>query len=201
MFGTMTLAPKIFLAQRLARFVPGRCQRGPRDIIRPRMPAYALTVFLGAFLLFQIEPLIAKYLLPWFGGAPAVWTTCMLFFQLLLLAGYLYADRVVRRLPPRRARSLHLALLSAAVAAMLLLVLLWRSPILPSGALKTADAAHPIARLLVLLAAAVGLPFLLLSSTAPLAQAWAARTHPHARVYRLYALSNAASLAALVTYP
>jgi hypothetical protein len=165
------------------------------------MPAYALTVFLGAFLLFQIEPLIAKYLLPWFGGAPAVWTTCMLFFQLLLLVGYLYADRSVRRWSPRRARTLHLALLSAAVGVMLLLVLAWKSPILPDASWKPNGSEHPAVRLLLLLTAAVGLPFLLLSSTAPLVQAWAARTHPGARVYRLYALSNAASLAALVSYP
>ena len=166
------------------------------------MAAYALTVFLGAFLLFQIEPLIAKYLLPWFGGVPAVWTTCMLFFQILLLAGYLYADRLVRRLAPRRARAIHAALLAAALGLMFLLALVWKSPILPDASWKPLGGSeHPIARLLLLLGAAVGLPFLLLSSTAPLVSAWAARTHPKARVYRLYALSNAASLAALITYP
>ena len=80
------------------------------------MLVYALTIFTGAFLLFQVQPLIGKYILPWFGGAPGVWTTCLLFFQMLLLGGYAYAHFTSRWLKPRRQVILHLALLAAALA-------------------------------------------------------------------------------------
>ncbi|HEY3123171.1 MAG TPA: ferrichrome ABC transporter permease [Thermoanaerobaculia bacterium] len=165
------------------------------------MLAYALTVFLGAFLLFQIQPLMGKSILPWFGGAPAVWSTCLVFFQLVLLAGYLYAHGLARRSNPRSARAFHCALLLLSLAALLALALAWGSPILPGSGWKPRDPGEPIRRILLILATSVGLPYLLLSSTSPLAQAWAARTHPGARVYRLYALSNLASLLGLVTYP
>ena len=165
------------------------------------MLAYALTVFLGAFLLFQIQPLMGKSILPWFGGAPAVWSTCLVFFQLALLAGYLYAHGLARRSNPRAARAFHCALLLFSVAALLALALAWGSPILPGSGWKPRGPGEPIRRILLILATSVGLPYLLLSSTSPLAQAWAARTHPGGRVYRLYALSNLASLLALVTYP
>jgi hypothetical protein len=162
---------------------------------------YALTIFLGAFLLFQIQPLIGKFILPWFGGAPAVWSTCLVFFQLVLLAGYLYAHGLARRASPRAARAWHGALLLLSLAALAALAFAWGSPILPGSGWKPRDAGQPVRHILLLLATSVGLPYLLLSSTSPLVQAWAARTHPGARVYRLYALSNLASLAALITYP
>src|SRR2546428_2102139 len=165
------------------------------------MLLYALTVFLGAFLLFQIQPLMGKYALPWFGGGPAVWSTCLLFFQLALLAGYLYAHVVARRLPPRSARAVHAGLVLLSAALLVALAFAWGSPILPGPGWKPPDPGAPVRRILLLLAMSVGLPYLLLSATSPLAQAWAARTHPGARVYRLYALSNLASLLALVTYP
>src|SRR5688500_607649 len=82
------------------------------------MPAFALTIFAGAFLLFQVQPLIGKYILPWFGGSPGVWTTCMLFFQMLLLGGYAYAHTVSRRLQPRTQAVVHLVLLAAALATL-----------------------------------------------------------------------------------
>src|SRR5215470_4233865 len=165
------------------------------------MLAYALTIFLSAFLLFQIQPLIGKAILPWFGGAPAVWTTCMLFFQLLLLGGYAYAHSVTRRLSPRAQRRLHVALIAAAIAAMGLGIVLSRSPILPGPSFQPADPERPILRILCVLAASVGLPYFLLATTGPLLQAWFARSHPGVSPYRLYALSNAGSLLALVTYP
>ncbi|HSP94487.1 MAG TPA: ferrichrome ABC transporter permease [Thermoanaerobaculia bacterium] len=165
------------------------------------MLLYSLTVFLGAFLLFQIEPLIGKFILPWFGGAPAVWSTCLLFFQLVLLAGYLYAHALARRASPRAARVLHGVLILLSVASLGALAVAWGSPILPGSGWKPLDPGQPVRRILLLLSASVGLPYLLLSSTSPLAQVWASRTHPGSRVYRLYALSNFASLAALVTYP
>ena len=89
------------------------------------MPAFALTIFTGAFLLFQVQPLVGKYILPWFGGGPGVWTTCMLFFQLLLLGGYAYAHAVSRYLKPRTQAILHVVLLAAALASL---------PITPSDA-------------------------------------------------------------------
>jgi len=165
------------------------------------MLLYGLTVFLGAFLLFQIQPLMGKCVLPWFGGVPAVWSTCLVFFQLVLLAGYLYAHALARLSTTRAGRILHAALLLLSLAALAGLAIAWGSPILPGPGWKPKDPGQPIEKILAILAVSVGLPYLLLSSTSPLLQAWAARAHPGARVYRLYALSNLASLLALVTYP
>jgi SAM-dependent methyltransferase len=160
------------------------------------MPLFISTVGLSAFLLFLVQPLIAKQILPWFGGSAAVWTTCMVFFQLVLLAGYFYADWVVRRLTPRRQALLHGALL-----ALSLLLL----PITPSAAFKPDTADHPVGQILLLLAATIGLPYLMLSTTGPLVQAWFARhyagTPRLVSVWRLYAWSNVASMAALLLYP
>ena len=165
------------------------------------MLAAGLMIFLGAFLLFQVEPLLAKAILPWFGGAPAVWTTCLLFFQVALLAGYLYAHAIVRRVSPEGSRRLHVGLVLLCLA-VLLAPLAWGSlPLLPSAAWKPQDPANPIGRIVALLATHVGLPFLLLSSTSPLLSAWIARARAGSPVYRLYAASNVGSLLALVTYP
>jgi SAM-dependent methyltransferase len=152
----------------------------------------ALTIFLGAFLLFQVQPVVSKMILPWFGGGPAVWTTCLLFFQVLLLAGYAYAHALNRIRSRRIQLLLHLAVL--AVAAVTL-------PITPGAQWKPLDAAHPTTRILALLAANVGLPYFVLSATSPLVQAWFSRALPERSPYRLYALSNVGSLGALLTYP
>lgn len=151
-----------------------------------------MTIFLSAFLLFQVQPLIGKAILPWFGGSAATWMTCLLFFQVNLLGGYLYAHLLVDRLSLRRQGLVHLAVLAAS------LVLL---PIAPSQAWKPTDASNPTARILALLLVSVGGPFFVLSTTGPLIQAWYARTRPGRSPYRLYALSNAGSLLALVSYP
>lgn len=156
------------------------------------MFAYALTIFTGAFLLFQVQPLVAKYILPWFGGGPGVWTTCMLFFQVLLLCGYAYAHFVTRWLKPRLLVAVHLLLL---VGALLLL------PITPSDAWKPLGVENPTWRILVLLTVSLGLPYFVLSATSPLLQEWFSRTHPGRSPYRLYALSNVGSLLALISYP
>jgi len=153
---------------------------------------YALAIFFGAFLLFQVQPLIAKFILPWFGGGPAVWTACMLFFQLLLLAGYAYAHLLRTKLPQRKQMIIHIALLVAAAATL---------PILPGAKWKPGPASDPTWSILLLLAASVGLPYLMLSTTSPLLQAWFSIARPDRSPYRLYALSNIGSLLALVSYP
>ncbi len=153
---------------------------------------FAATTLLGAFLVFQVQPVISKCVLPWFGGTPAVWTTCMLFFQILLFGGYLYAHVLRSCFRPGIQAAIHLALLSA--AALLL-------PIEPSAEWKPTGAESPMLHLLWMLAAHVGLPYFVLSSTGPLIQAWLSYQDNSDRVYRLYALSNAGSLVALLSYP
>ena len=156
------------------------------------MILFAATIFTSAFLLFLVQPIIAKQILPWFGGSAAVWTTCMVFFQLVLLAGYAYSDSVVRKLAPRSQAILHTVLVLVSLAWL---------PIVAGGTWKPEAGTHPSMRILILLGATVGLPYLLLSTTGPLVQAWFARRYPRAKVYRLFALSNFASLLSLLAYP
>jgi len=156
------------------------------------MLAFALTIFAGAFLLFQVQPLIAKYILPWFGGGPGVWTTCMLFFQVVLLAGYAYAHLLSSRLRPRGQAAVHVGVLALAAALL---------PIIPGSGWKPQGADLPALRIVVLLAACVGAQAFALSTTGPLMQRWFAHWRPGASPYRLYALSNLGSLLALVSYP
>ncbi len=153
---------------------------------------YAVTIFLGAFLLFQVQPLLGKAILPWFGGTPAVWTTCMLFFQALLLGGYVYAHLVATRLRPRAQVFVHLSLLFASLLFL---------KILPSDAWSPSGPGSPVWKILLILGANVGVPYLVLSATSPLAQAWFRGVSPRRSPYRLYALSNAGSLLALLSYP
>ncbi len=153
---------------------------------------YASTIFLSAFLLFQVQPVIAKMILPWFGGSSAVWTTCLLFFQLLLVAGYLYSYLLVHKLSSRAQAVVHLALL---IVAIILL------PILPPEAWKPSGNEDPAGRILVLLGITVGLQYFLLSTTTPLVQSWYSRERHGAMPYRLFALSNLGSMLALLTYP
>jgi hypothetical protein len=156
------------------------------------MLLYALTISLSAFLLFEVQPIIAKMILPWFGGTSAVWTTCMLFFQAVLLGGYLYAHWLHERLPSRKQAWVHVAVLAVSLAAL---------PIIPGAAWKTTTTGNPSLRILALLAATVGAPYFMLSSTSPLLQAWYARRHRGGMPYRLFALSNGASMLALLSYP
>ena len=160
---------------------------GARASILP----YAGTIFLSAFLLFLVQPIIAKQILPWFGGAATVWTTCLVFFQSVLLAGYAYADATTK-LGVRRQTWLHIALLVISLATL---------PILASDAWKPAGNEEPVAHILLLLAVTIGLPYFLLSTTTPLAQAWYWRRFRSAVPYRLFALSNFASLLALLGFP
>jgi SAM-dependent methyltransferase len=156
------------------------------------MLLYALTILVSAFLLFQIEPIIAKLILPWFGGSANVWTTCLLFFQIVLLLGYLYAHAVVRYLRPKAQVALHIGLLAASLLAL---------PVIPAAAWKPIGNEDPVFRILGLLAVTIGIPYFLLSTTGPLVQAWYARRYHGAIPYRLYALSNAGSMFALLSYP
>jgi SAM-dependent methyltransferase len=153
---------------------------------------FALTIFVSAFLLFQVQPLIAKQVLPWFGGSAAVWTTCMLFFQIALLAGYSYAHLLTSRLNPKRQMLLHVGLLCLSLISL---------PIIPSAWWKPSGTEDPLFRILGLLAATIGLPYFLLSSTSPLLQAWMARSGSGTIPYRFFALSNLGSMLALLSYP
>jgi hypothetical protein len=153
---------------------------------------YALTIFLSAFLLFLVQPLIGKYILPWFGGTPAVWTTCMLFFQVLLLGGYAYAHLLADRVTPRKQGTIHLILLALSLVSL---------PIAPKEFLKPTGSESPQFQILLLLLVTIGAPYLMLSSTGPLLQSWFSRTHPGRSPYRLYSLSNLGSLLALLSYP
>jgi len=171
---------------------PSSTTASPTDPSTPIMVLYAATIFLSAFLLFLVQPIIAKQILPWFGGTAAVWTTCMVFFQFLLLFGYAYADWTTRNLAPRRQAILHTVLLVVSLASL---------PIIPDAGWKPGGEEDPILRILGLLAATIGLPYFLLSTTGPLVQAWFARSFPAGTVYRLFALSNFASLLALLAYP
>ncbi|MDO9444902.1 MAG: fused MFS/spermidine synthase [Dehalococcoidia bacterium] len=153
---------------------------------------FAPVIFLSAFLLFQVQPIIGRFILPWFGGGSSVWITTLLFFQVALLAGYGYAHLVTGRLPQRAQAVVHVGLLLAAALVL---------PIIPDEALRPDDAGAPALRILVLLALTVGAPYVLLSTTGPLLQRWFTLAHPSRSPYRLYAVSNAGSLLALLTYP
>ena len=154
------------------------------------MALYPLTVFLSAFLLFLVQPVIAKQILPWFGGSAGVWTTCLFFFQLVLLFGYAYAHWSIRRLRPRTQARVHIVLLGLSLVSL---------PIVASADWKPSGDEQPVVRILILLTLTVGLPYFMLSTTGPLIQAWYARTT--ASPYRLFALSNFASLLGLLCYP
>ena len=151
---------------------------------------YALTIFVSAFLLFQVQPMIAKMILPWFGGTSSVWSTCMLFFQMALLLGYVYAHWL-HALPPRRQAIVHCGLLLLSLAVL---------PVLPNAKWKPTDASDPSWPILGLLTVTIGLPYLALSTTSPLLQSWYAR-RAGSVPYRLFALSNFASMLALLSYP
>jgi hypothetical protein len=156
------------------------------------MISFATTVFLSAFLLFQIQPIVAKMILPWFGGSSSVWSTCLVFFQAELLLGYLYVHLLHELLSPRRQNLVHGVLLLLSLATL---------PVIADPAWKDAAFESPTWSVLVVLASAVGMPYLLLSTTGPLMQAWYARSFASMMPYRLYALSNLASMLALLSYP
>ena len=161
-------------------------QRAPVTLI------YVVTIFASAFLLFQVQPLITRLILPWFGGVAAVWTVCLVFFQIVLLFGYLYAHVLTSKFQPRVQAGIHTTLILLSFLAL---------PILPRDSLQPTGPGAPAWQILMVLAVTIGLPYLVLSSTSPLLQAWYTRARPGTSPYRFYALSNAGSMLALLSYP
>ena len=157
--------------------------------MRIRAAHFQLAIALSAFLLFVVQPIIAKQILPWFGGSASVWNTCLFFFQFLLLLGYVYAHALTRWATIGQQVFIHVGLLALSLVSL---------PVIASPAWKSGEG-EPALRILLLLSTTVGLPYFLLATTSPLLQAWYLRLR--ATPYRLFALSNAASLAGLLTYP
>ncbi len=162
---------------------------------------FGFGTLIGAFLLFQLELIVAKSILPWFGGSPAVWTTCMLFFQLTLLCGYAFAHWSATRQSPRVQSSLQLGVIVVVIVSFTVTVAAWGSPLTPGVLLQDAFREHPILHIFLVLSVCVGVPFFLLSTTGPLLQHWFRGQAQGDSVYRLYSLSNLGSLFGLISYP
>jgi hypothetical protein len=152
---------------------------------------YSCVVLLSAFLLFLVQPMVAKQLLPVLGGSAAVWTTCLVFFQSALLLGYLYAHFVVTRLRPRAQALMHVTLLAVALATLGLRI----------RTNQWAATWHPMLTVFALLSLIIGLPYLALSATTPLLQAWYTGSFRASWSYRMFSFSNAGALLALLLYP
>jgi hypothetical protein len=165
------------------------------------MILFTLSIFTSAFLLFEVQPMISRYILPFFGGTPAVWSTVQLFFQVLLTGGYAYAYWLISRISVKKQTWLHISMLVMSLSLVVALGFLWPSPITPGASWKPTDVNTPIQDIFKLLLVAVGLPFFLLSTNSPLMQAWFNRSLPGRSPYWLYALSNIGSLLGLLAYP
>jgi len=153
----------------------------------------AITIFISTFLLFQVQPLISKFILPWFGGSPAVWTPAMLFFQCTLFLGYIYSHLLFLRLGLANQLKVHIGLLMLASIMAIFVI--------PMDSLKPQGTEDPTLRILLLLGLSVGLSYAVLSTTGPLIQAWFTRAYPGRSPYRLFSLSNIGSLIALGSFP
>lgn len=161
---------------------------------------YSLAILISAFLLFQVELILSAYVLPWFGGSAAVWTTTMLVFQTLLFGGYAYAHYLSSRVRLAKQVQLHLGIIAVSVALLAIAASRWPSPITPGPDWKPEDINRPVLDIIATLFASVGIPFFILSSSGPLLQSWYTRTTGRPP-YRLYAISNIGSLAGLLSYP
>lgn len=166
----------------------------------PNIFSFAFSIFLGAFLLFQVQPIIGKHMLPWFGGTSSVWITSMLFFQVLLLLGYLYAY-FLSRFSLKVQTTIHLSLTILTSGLILYLFFVWRSPITPGIEWKLPGSTSPITQVLQFLLLSVGLPYFLLATTSTVLQNWFGKVHDKQSPYKLYALSNAGSLIGIASYP
>lgn len=162
---------------------------------------FAVVIFLGAFLLFSVQLLLGKYILPWFGGTAGVWATCLFFFQTTLLAGYAYAHGSVNRFPLKSQSRVHIGVLLASLLLIGLGALLWPSPITPGGWWKPHSGEIAVWLILRVLLVSVGAGVTVLATTGPLMQHWFTKACPGKSPYRLYALSNAGSLLGLLSYP
>jgi spermidine synthase len=169
-------------------------ERRQSELRTPAPLLFALSLFVSAALLFLVEPMLAKMLLPLLGGTPAVWNTCLVFFQAALLAGYLYAHASLRWMGRRTQMAVHLTVVAAALLVLPLGIAQSRTP---------PPQENPVQWILITLLATVGLPFFALSASAPILQKWFAQTrHKSAGdPYFLYAASNAGSLLGLLAYP
>jgi hypothetical protein len=165
------------------------------------MILFIISILLSAFLLFQVQPLVGKMILPWFGGTSAVWSGALLFFQVLLTGGYAYAYWLIDRVAAKKQRKTHLILVITAFLLITVLAFIWPSPITPDSSLATSDVHHPIWNIFRVLAFSVGLPYFVLASNSTIIQAWFNRLNPNQSPYWLYAVSNGGSLLALVSYP
>ncbi len=153
---------------------------------------FIATISVSAFLLFMVQPMVGKHILPWFGGGPGVWTLCLTFYQSTLFLGYVYAHLLIEQIARERQPFVHALVFAAALAVL---------PVLPGESWQPETGVDPSARILMILLVNVGLPFFLLAATGPLLQAWFARAQPSRSPYPLYAASNFGSLLALVSYP
>jgi hypothetical protein len=162
---------------------------------------FAATSFLSAFLLFQVQLIVSKHVLPWFGGSAAVWTTSMLVFQLLLLCGYVYSHLISARLSLLGQAKLHMVLLASVFLLVLTLIFLWPSAITPGASWKPTDSGHPVRDVALIILTSAGLPFFVLSTTGPLLQRWFAHLGAGAKTYKLYSISNVGSLVGLLSFP
>ncbi|WP_299645210.1 fused MFS/spermidine synthase [uncultured Chloroflexus sp.] len=165
------------------------------------MNKYIISIFISAFLLFQVQPMIAHYILPWFGGTNGVWSAVVLFFQLMLVGGYLYANWLIKSVDYKKQWKIHNILLLFTVGTIIFLSLSWPAPVIPSTNWKPTSTEQPVIYILFLLTISVGLPYFTLASNSPLIQSWFAQTHVGQSPYWLYALSNAGSLLGLLSYP
>ena len=165
------------------------------------MIPYAICIFLSAFLLFLIQPILSKALLPWFGGGPSVWSSAMLFFQVALTGGYAYSNWLVMKKSRKAQTTIHLSLMTLSVLLLACFWIVWSSPITPSAAWKPVTITQPFFQILLLLTVSAGLPFFLLSANSPLMQAWSLRLNPPGAPYWLYSLSNVGSILGLLIYP
>jgi hypothetical protein len=161
---------------------------------------YGAAIFISAFLLFQVELIIGKYFLPWFGGTPSMWTTCMFFFQLLLVGGYSYVHLITKFVSVRMQGVVHVLLLLGTLGLLVIAAIKWHSPLMPDASWKPSGSENPVWKVSALLAISTGVPFFVLSTTCPLLQSWFALTRP-GTPYRLYALSNMGSFVGLCSYP
>src|SRR5262245_44331665 len=153
---------------------------------------YAGSAFASAFLIFVVQPMVAKRIVPWFGGVPSVWILCLAFYQTALFVGYAYAHCLIRFVAPTRQVLVHALVFAGALLTL---------PVLPGESWRPVGAVEPGAAILAMLGARVAPPFVALAATGPLVQAWFARRYPGRSPYPLYAVSNLGSFLALVAYP